>query len=183
MLKNLQKSIKTHHIIVLVGVVILVFALYNYSSNKSLITDAMTGQANHIVSDNTRPSLSNSGNVEPNNTEEEYSSAEGMTTNTNNLGVSNSRQMTDPSELLPKDENSEWAKLNPTSSNDMMNVNLLKAGWMAGINTVGSSLRNPNLQLRSEPANPKTNPSPWNNTTIEPDLMRTPLELGPKQYN
>lgn len=182
MLKNLQKSIKTHHIIVLVGVVILVFALYNYSSNKSLITDAMTGQK-HMVSDNTKPSLSNSGNVEPNNDEEQYSSAEGMTTNTNNLGVSNTRQLSDPSELLPKDENSEWAKLNPTSSSDMMNVNLLKAGWMAGINTVGSSLRNPNLQLRSEPANPQTKPSPWNTTTIEPDLMRTPLELGPKQYN
>ena len=53
-----------------------------------------------------------------------------------------------------------------------------KRGYLYGINTVGSSLRNANLQVRSEPPNPQVQVSPWLNTTIEPDLMRTPLELG-----
>jgi hypothetical protein len=57
-------------------------------------------------------------------------------------------------------------------------VNLLKAGYNIGIDTVGSSLRNGNLQVRSEPPNPTTIVSPWMNTTIEPDLMRAPLEIG-----
>ena len=40
------------------------------------------------------------------------------------------------------------------------------------------SLRNANLQVRSEPANPQLNVGPWNNTTMEPDTMRVPLEIG-----
>jgi hypothetical protein len=84
----------------------------------------------------------------------------------------------DPSELLPLDKNSQWAMLNPSGSNDFKNVNLLKAGYHTGIDTVGSSLRNANLQVRSEPPNPTGKVSPWMNTTIEPDLMRMPLEIG-----
>ena len=57
-------------------------------------------------------------------------------------------------------------------------VNFLKAGHHAGINTVGGSLRNANLQVRSEPPNPQTRVSPWGNSTIQPDLMRVPLEIG-----
>jgi hypothetical protein len=39
-------------------------------------------------------------------------------------------------------------------------------------------MKNPNLQLRSEPPNPQLNIGPWNNSTFAPDLMRTPLEVG-----
>ena len=61
---------------------------------------------------------------------------------------------------------------------DLKNVNLLQAGYHIGIDTVGQSLRNANLQLRSEPPNPQLNVGPWNNTTIEPDFNRRPLEIG-----
>ena len=83
-----------------------------------------------------------------------------------------------PADLLPKDSNDQWAQLNPSGKGDLANINLLKAGYHIGIDTVGQSLRNANLQLRSEPANPQMNVGPWNNTTIEPDVMRVPLELG-----
>jgi hypothetical protein len=83
-----------------------------------------------------------------------------------------------PDDLLPKDENSQWAQLNPRGNGELNNVNLLQAGYLNGINTVGSSLRNANLQLRSEPPNPQSQVSPWLNSTIEPDLMRLPLEIG-----
>jgi len=46
---------------------------------------------------------------------------------------------------------------------------------------VSSSLRNANLQLRSEPANPQQDVGPWNNTTISPDINRRPLEIGSGQ--
>ena len=39
-------------------------------------------------------------------------------------------------------------------------------------------MRNANLQVRSEPPNPTTKVSPWLETTIEPDTMRLPLEIG-----
>ena len=80
--------------------------------------------------------------------------------------------------VLPKDENSEWARLNPAGKGELGDVNMLKAGHHIGIDTIGQSLRNSNLQVRSEPANPQANVGPWNQTTIQPDLMRVPLELG-----
>jgi hypothetical protein len=83
-----------------------------------------------------------------------------------------------PSDLLPSDANSQWAQLNPAGQGDLANINLLKAGYHIGIDTVGQTLRNANLQIRSEPPNPQLNVSPWGNSTISPDLMRPTLELG-----
>jgi len=54
----------------------------------------------------------------------------------------------------------------------------LKAGYHYGIDTIGSSLRNANLQIRSEPPNPQVYVGPWQNSTITPDFMRVPLEIG-----
>jgi hypothetical protein len=84
----------------------------------------------------------------------------------------------EPSVLLPNDSNSQWASLNPQGGGMLKNINLLQAGSLVGINTVGSSLRNANLQLRSEPPNPQGNVGPWNHSTIEPDFVRLPLEIG-----
>ena len=82
-------------------------------------------------------------------------------------------------DLLPKDAaNSKWAQVNPAGQGDLKDKNFLNAGFHIGINTVGNSLRNPNLQLRSEPPNPQLKVSPWNQTTIESDLNRRPLEIG-----
>ena len=89
------------------------------------------------------------------------------------------QQAANPGDLLPKDHNSAFAAGQPSSGGgELQNINLLKAGQLSGIDTVGGTLRNANLQLRSEPPNPRTQVSPWSNSTIEPDLMRVPLELG-----
>jgi hypothetical protein len=81
-------------------------------------------------------------------------------------------------ELLPKDNNSQWSQLNPAGAGELQGINLLNAGYHIGIDTIGQTLRNANLQLRSEPPNPQISVGPWNQTTISPDLMRIPLELG-----
>lgn len=82
-------------------------------------------------------------------------------------------------DLLPKDAaNSKWAKMNPAGQGDVLDQNFLTAGYHVGVNTQGQSLRNANLQLRSEPANPQLAVSPWNIATIEPDNNRKPLEIG-----
>jgi hypothetical protein len=86
--------------------------------------------------------------------------------------------MQNPSDLLPKDTNSQWAQLNPAGKGDLANINLLKAGYHIGIDTIGQTLRNANLQIRSEPANPQISVGPWNLSTIEPDFMRPPLNIG-----
>jgi hypothetical protein len=81
-----------------------------------------------------------------------------------------------PQELLPSDQASKWAEVNPTGAGDISGKNFLSAGALIGVNTVGQSLRNANQQLRSEPPCPQVNVSIWNNSTIEPDLQRRPLE-------
>lgn len=84
-----------------------------------------------------------------------------------------------PEDLLPRDAaNSEWAQVNPAGQGDVQNQNFLTAGHHVGINSVGSTLRNPNLQLRSEIPNPQVKVSPWLQSTIEPDLNRRPLEIN-----
>ena len=84
-----------------------------------------------------------------------------------------------PEDLLPMDAaNSEWAQVNPAGQGDVKNQNFLTAGYHLGVNSVGSTLRNANMQLRSELPNPRTQVSPWLNSTIEPDLNRKPLEIN-----
>ncbi len=83
-----------------------------------------------------------------------------------------------PEELLPQDYSSTWAKCNPTGAGSLDGKNFLDAGHHIGINTVGQTLRNSNLQLRSEPPNPQVQVSPWLTTTIEPDTNRRLLEIG-----
>ncbi len=49
--------------------------------------------------------------------------------------------------------------------------------------TVGGTLRNANLQIRSEPANPRDPVSIWNLSTITPETMRPLFEIGQdKEY-
>lgn len=81
-------------------------------------------------------------------------------------------------DLLPKDANSKWAQINPAGSGDIRDQNYLTAGYHIGVNTVGQSLRNANLQLRSEIPNPQVPVSPWMISTIEPDIRPVSFEIG-----
>lgn len=81
-------------------------------------------------------------------------------------------------DLLPRDANSKFAQVAPSGQGSLGDKNFLTAGFHVGINTVGQSLRNANLQLRSDPPNPQVKVSPWNQTTIEPDTNRRPMEIG-----
>jgi hypothetical protein len=179
LMKSLKKLKVEHVVLFVVGALFLLFLINSYSNNKSM------GGSEQMSSRRTQEMYSNaqqSAGVQPSQPlgqNETYASATGMNTSTQGLPPSCSRQpVADPSELLPKDTNSQWAQLNPTGSGDLQNVNLLRSGYHIGIDTVGNTLRNANLQLRSEPANPQVNVGPWNNTTISPDTMRVPLEIG-----
>jgi len=85
-----------------------------------------------------------------------------------------------PNELLPVDQNSQWAALNPVnmSQGNILNGDMLQAGYHIGLDTIGQSMKNANLQLRSDPIIPKQDVGPWNQSTYEPDYARVPLEVG-----
>jgi len=91
------------------------------------------------------------------------------------------RKQLKPDQLLPKDnEAGAWSKVNPKGKGSLAFKNFIDAGYHLGINTVGQSLRNANLQIRSEPANPQVPVSIWQNSTISPDNNRRDFEVGCK---
>ena len=79
--------------------------------------------------------------------------------------------ITNPADLLPKDSNNEFAEMAPTT-NGGNNAALLDAGHHLGNAGSDAPLRNANLQLRGEEANPRSYSGPWNQSTIEPDTDR-----------
>jgi hypothetical protein len=81
-------------------------------------------------------------------------------------------------DLLPAEATDKWSQINPSSSGDIADKNFLTAGYHIGINTVGQSMRNANLQLRSEIPNPQVAVSPWLVSTIEPDIRPVSFEIG-----
>ena len=110
---------------------------------------------------------------------EVYSSVEGQI-NTENKFPKDCfpKDQLQPKELLPGDYESSWKEVAPNNPGALEDQNLLEAGYHVGVNTVGQSLRNANLQLRSEPANPQVKVSPWMQSTIDPDANRKPMEIG-----
>jgi hypothetical protein len=149
-------------------------------------SEMMSGNGNSAYGNGAPRQSNGSGNskggvkpAEPLGQNEVFAQVKGI--QTPNQGVPTScasQNIQNPSDLLPKDSNNQWAQLNPSGKGDLENINLLKAGYHIGIDTVGQTLRNANLQIRSEPANPQLYVGPWNQTTIDPDFMRPPLELG-----
>lgn len=73
-------------------------------------------------------------------------------------------------DMLPKpsQEPENWEDLLPADA-DLKNQNFLQPQEFIGMDTVSSSLRNANYDLRAAPPNPRVNVGPWNNSTIEYD--------------
>jgi len=97
-----------------------------------------------------------------------------------NMGLTSQSANQNPNDLLPS-QTTQWSNLNPNGKGELANINLLKAGYHMGIDTVGQTLRNANLQIRSEPPNPQSNVGPWNNTTITPNPFQVAFEIGGQQ--
>ena len=184
-LNRAYKFLTAEHTLILLALLVAAVFLMQYSSLKSNIVGAMTSgdESNgQFDGDEKKPKKSHlpkpalpSGNSGP-----AYAAqANSVQTITSGLPPTCTQKVvTNPAELLPRNSNGNWNELNPSGSGELANMNLLKAGYHAGVDTIGSTLRNANLQVRSEPPNPKANVSPWLNSTIEPDLMRAPLEIG-----
>jgi hypothetical protein len=166
------------------GVLIAIIVLYGlFMLNKNLMSKGNSG--NEMMSQDRKKAYNNGSSPSgPQPAQESgneiYSSVSGAS-EASGMGLPsscNKGSNQNPADLLPKDTNSQWAQLNPAGKGDLANINLLKAGYHIGIDTVGQTLRNANLQIRSEPPNPQVNVGPWMQSTIEPDFMRPPLELG-----
>jgi hypothetical protein len=177
-----QKFFTMERILVLMIVLVLGFILFSYSSVKGNTYDLMSnGRSMHY--DNAY--ANNSDNDSNDNNLSNYDSSTLITSKQMNPPESDSKSggyalhpVANPNDLLPKDENSQWGELNQINANNITTPDLLQAGYHIGLDTIGQTLRNANLQERSDPIIPKSVIGPWNQSTIEPDFGRTPLEVG-----
>lgn len=164
LMQGLSKFFTKQRMFVIVVFIVLAIALSAYSGEKSVVIDRMT--------DGTPYGAVKSG--EHMQDAKPVVNEPSLTNDYKKVSVAN------PSDLLPTDQNSQWAALNPVgTSNNAMLPDLLQAGYHIGLDTIGQTLRNPNYQLRSDPIIPVQQVGPWNQSTIEPDYGRVPLEINP----
>lgn len=185
-LNKLSKGIKNEQVLGVIALLFVVYAFYKYSEGKNLLVSPMTSLNPASYSSN--PSIENVSSQSITNSNSTYAPYNGnsnsqIATSADSASAINqlvsSKAVSNPADLLPNSSANDWSNLNPVSSSDLRNINLLNPTQLVGINTQGSSLRNSNLQIRSEPANPRTNTNcPWNISTIETDTFRRPLEIG-----
>lgn len=171
--------------IILFGLIIVygIIMFIKYLDSKGKSTENLDSNTNPVYSNNVvhpimgaKDGAGAEGGVQPSEPLGQNSFAP---VSGDNQKISSCSTSSDPSQLLPQDTNSQWSQTNPMGQGNLANVNLLKAGEHIGINTIGGSLKNPNLQLRSEPTVPRSdNTGIWNQSTYEADTMRLPFEIN-----
>lgn len=193
MFKDIQrvfgKSFTAERIVMLIVFLFLGYVLYSYSTSKDYVIDRMSSydaqpySAPSSMSPSRPPAASPHPSSHPSTSSGNIlDSMPGMTHEQQATPSASSgdslHPVANPNDLLPKDMNSQWQNLNSLNANNITTPDLLQAGYHIGLDTIGQTLRNANLQERSDPIIPKQDVGPWNVSTIEPDYGRTPLEVG-----
>ena len=178
-LKKLWSDYGIGAIVVLLIVAYVVSVFGKYLTSKGMYGTESLASTPKAAYANSGSAPSGPRPAEALGSNEDFASVKGMSTPSVGVPTSCSKpNIQNPSDLLPKDSNSDWSKIGPTGKGELANINLLKAGYHIGIDTVGQTLRNANLQIRSEPPNPQLYVGPWNLSTIEPEFFRPTLEIG-----
>lgn len=184
MFKEFFKFFTTQRVILLLILVILVFVLSNYSDSKHPSKDGYTGGSSSFVSNSMTPTVQTppaiTSNANSGASENVFVQDSGMIAPKNaNQGGYVPKNTGAPSDLLPKGQSgNQFSDFNMLNQGNIAMPDLLDAGYLIGLDTIGQTLRNANYQERSDPIIPKVDVGPWNNSTIDPDLGRVPLEIG-----
>jgi hypothetical protein len=166
---NFAKSGNGKWILLIIVVFFILWAIMSYSNSKMMKKDSMdTGNSASSMPNNASPS---STMTAPTTTAPASAAVQG--------GSGYALQpVAQPSDLLPQDQNSQWAALNPVNAGNAAMPDLLQAGYHIGLDTIGQTLKNANYQLRSDPIIAKKDVGPWNQSTYDADYGRVPLEIG-----
>lgn len=168
-LKALLTKVGGNKVAMIAIVVVVCFAFVAYSDSKG--------------SGSYRDSFASSGGAASgatvlNDTYQNPPMDSGVSGSVSGSGSYAMKPVANPADLLPADGNSQWTALNPSAQNGIMMPDLLQAGYHIGLDTIGQTLKNPNMQLRSDPVIAKKDIGPWNLSTYEGDPFRVPLEIG-----
>ena len=178
--QGFAKFINRKELVIAVVALVVGVAILSYSNTKSFSMDGY--EDGGMLQTTTKPKQFSSYSSKTNSLAQpsvaETSAQYVVPAKDSAAGLGNDyamRPVNDVSDLLPGDSNAEWAKLNP-GLNAGATPDLLSAGTIIGINR--TPLRNSNLQYRSDPVIPKQDIGPWNQSTIDMDISRIPLEIG-----
>lgn len=142
------------NLIVGAGILLLLaYGFYSYSTDKYTIFDRMTNP-NANANANAKTKTKTADNVDA------ISSPDPMKSSALN-----------PHDLLPKNEKSKWTTLNPITQNSMTIPDVMQSDFFIGVNTTGTSKKNPNLQGigREDPVIAKMDTSgQFNISSIDP---------------
>jgi hypothetical protein len=170
--RGLAKFFTPKFLLVLIISTIAIWGLMTYNGQMQMFRDTMEDGSNGQGQG--QASQSEMKNEDPTMLGPLMNSNQGESVN----GIKNVANALD---LLPKKSNDELSALNPSNMNGagIAMPDLLDAGYHIGLDSVGQSLRNANLQLRSDPPVNKMDVGPWNQSTITGgDTLRQQLEIG-----
>ena len=166
--QGFAKFFTKDRVLILFIFLVLSWALLSYSGSKINVFDGMDDGHSNSVQFTPQPPAPLRNNIP----------ASGAVANQSmNSGAGYAlHPVANPSDLLPKDQNSQWSALNPNTQDNVGIPDLLTAGSNIGV--IAQVLRNPTYDIRSDPIIPRSEVGPWNQSTIEPDIGRVPLEIG-----
>jgi hypothetical protein len=159
---------------------VAIFVLYNVLSNRGYLPDYVSMSSKFQGSHNTEaPQTDSDEDIYKNNPDvlphpqmsNDFSPYQSYQSGSGPMGT----DLT-PEELLPREGG--FSDSNPTNPGHLSNKNFFESGHHPGLNTQSGSLKNPNLQLRSDPYIPRRDVGPWGMSTYEPDLNRKQFEIG-----
>ena len=165
--RGLAKFFTPKFLLVLIISMIAIWGLMTYNGQMQMVRDTMEDGSN----EKELQEMKNGDSVTPGELMKSDTSASGN-------GI---QSVANALDLLPRKSNDELSALNPSNLNgaDVAIPDLLDAGYHIGLDSVGQSLRNANLQLRSDPPVNKVDVGPWNQSTITGgDPLRQQLEIG-----
>lgn len=159
---RLFKSDTSMWILVAVVVLVLGWALFSYSGNKTKMRDNFASTAGMTQPNQAVSSLAS----------QPVGAAAAVVAPTQMMPPQMMGPAVPPASrptLQPSD-----IVLNPVNVPDL----IMSPQAFIGIDTISNWLKNPSYDLRSDPIIPKVDVGPWSNSTYEPDLARVPFEIG-----
>ena len=151
--KNLDKNIKDWHILVVLGLLVLGYVLYEYCGKQNMIVNNFQARSTDVVSTPTEATMQQT-TVQPTCADDSNGAtvlAQGQVQFDNRAQGPITTRPTDmdPALLLP-DSNNNWGSMRPDGG--MGGINFLTN--TPGIGMQSQTLRNANLQLRADPQIP-----------------------------
>ena len=169
--QGFKKFINRKELVIAVVALVVGVAILSYSNTKTFSMDGLQDGSNHSQYGDSTNALAQPSVAE---TGAQHVGSSSSVKNAQMGSEYSERSVNSAQDLLPEKKNSEWDKLTDGVNN--VAPDLLPPGSVIGINR--TPLRNSNLQFRSDPVIPRQDIGPWNQSTIDQDISRIPLEVG-----